>query len=102
MIPPFPESSYELWWDSPSGSRADDPWYFEEETYELSDQLDALDPDALLAWEEEETAHVVAEAFGAHELAPGQVMSTKVPPPFDGRSSWFARLQVAPAWRMAC
>ena len=77
------------WLLSPSGSRADDAWPEEQNTYDI------------FAIQEEDVGEdeftLSASTFGT-DLAPGQLMSAKVPPAFDGRGSWFAYEELVYDW----
>ena len=88
------------WSLSPSGSGAQDQW--PDETYYDTFDTQPVDVHAFGTWDEqqqhdEETA-LSANVYGASELAPGQLMSTKVPPAFNGRGSWFAYEEMVLDW----
>ena len=68
---------------SPSGSRAEETWPDEEIEQNSYDIFAVGDPEG------DDDFALSSSVFGT-DLAPGQLMSPKVPPAFDGRGSWFA------------
>ena len=85
-------------WLSPSGSGADAPWPDETtyETFEVSGHSQSewskepsYSDDVLMSHDpelegDEYTALNTSNTFGAGDLAPGQLMSVKVPPAWNG------------------
>ena len=98
------------WLQSSSGSRAqasaifsedtlpwptgwDDGAYHTTEQQELSTEFFNTGATALteLGYDVDDfTTYSTSDAFAGGELPPGAVMSTKIPPSFDGKGSWFA------------
>ena len=74
---------------------------------EFGTEASAWDDDAAFAADdfddlpqaEGEAFASTANVFGAHELSPGQLFNVKVPPAFDGRSSFFAYETLVYEWR---
>ena len=62
---------------------------------------DSFDP-ALRDDEDEYVALSAANVYGTSELAPGQHMSTKVPPSWNGQGSWFAFEELVQDWQDIC
>ena len=81
------------WMQSPSGSRAEETWPDEEEEYNSYDIFAVGDGEA----QGEDEFALSSSVFGT-DLAPGQLMSPKVPPAFDGRGSWFAFEELVYDW----
>ena len=88
------------WGQSPSGSRADDHWQYEEQHYDPYgvDAAANVAASESGAYQEDDEAFATGDVFGAHELAPGQLMNAKVPPAFNGRGSWFAYEELVLDW----
>ena len=85
------------WSLSPSGSRADDPWPEEtfQTAYDAENTQGVYTPTAV-PFDEDDA--MFAGAFGAVDLPPGQLMSTKIPPAFNGKGSWFAYEELVYDW----
>ena len=84
------ESLGDPWMLSPSGSGAQDPWPDESYFYEPADTF-TIDVNASEHWEGVDTVaddSTFANTYGT-DLAPGQLMSTKVPPAYNGKGNWF-------------
>ncbi len=76
------------WWQSPGGSAADyDTW--QNQTTDNYDQPQGYDNTGDANVTVDDGVFVTADVYGASDLAPGQFMSVKVPPAFDGHMSWF-------------
>ena len=102
------------WLQSPSGSRAEAPWQDEWNTFqpnaqtmqttmEFVDHNDWNWNDVFTSFEEgqdeEEVAALLSSAaLGVGDLPHGAVMSTKVPPAWNGRGSWFAYEELVNDW----
>ena len=95
---------------SPSGSRAqaNDPWdalqeFFpspEANVFGVQDEFDAVHT-ASENMDYQEDMAMVSSSLGM-ELAPGQIMSTKIPPEWNGRGSWFAYEELVFDWQDVC
>ena len=102
------------WLQSPSGSRAEAPWQDEWNTFQPNAQtmqttMESVEHndwnwnDVFTSFEEgqdeEEVAALLSSAaFGVGDLPHGAVMSTKVPPAWNGRGSWFAYEELVNDW----
>ena len=80
--------------ETPSGSGAFAPWP-DEAAYDTWSTNPAEDDD-------EFSSMNTSVTYGASELPPGVVMTTKIPPEFDGRGSWFAYEELVYDWCDAC
>ena len=106
------------WVESPSGSRAEDSWHYNDQydysnaahaAYEFDDWANisedhlayVTDPVDVGIDEEEQSYNdsAFANTFGASDLAPGQLMSPKVPPAYDGNTSFFAYEELVYDWQ---
>ena len=76
---------------SPSGSRAEETWPDEEI------EQNSYDIFAVGDFDGDDDFALSSSVFGT-DLAPGQLMSPKVPPAFDGRGSWFAFEELVYDW----
>ena len=91
------DSTWDPWLQSPSGSRAEaneTPWPDELPGYDVfgvadnsAEGFEADFPYDSIGQEDDSNEILVAHTYGA-DLAPGQLMSTKVPPAWNGRGSW--------------
>ena len=91
------DSSWDQWYESPSGSGAQDTWPTEspfEDSFTTSADAQG---ESYAFLDEEEGDAFVSHAFGA-DLAPGQLMSPKIPPAFTGKTSWFAYEELVYDW----
>ena len=94
------DPTWDSWSQSPSGSGAQETWQ-EENPFEnlLPDAFaTGVDTPGDFVELEAEEAALSANVFGASELAPGQVMSTKIPPAWSGQGSWFAIEELVDDW----
>ena len=93
------------WLESPSGSGAEAPWP-DEWSYHTQDNhsWNESSGDAFVSYPDEyDEEHTSASiSYGASELPYGAVMSTKVPPSWDGRGSWFAFEELVYDWEDSC
>ena len=98
------------WMLSPSGSRAmHGSWPMEdqERQYQTYTLQDASFQDVLMSAQDtgdddENTALNTANTFATGELPHGAVMSTTVPPNWNGRGSWFAFEELVYDWENGC
>ena len=97
------DPSGDPWLLSPSGSRADDSWnnqtdYETDDIFltgmEMPTSSNVTDVGYL---DEEDSTFSTSFAFGA-DLRPGELMSTKAPPAWNGRGSWFAYEELVYDW----
>ena len=101
------------WPQSPNGSGAeyDNTWLNETDTFNMlqSDcfehsHLDeetyatTLDDVFMMTLQEDSFVAQDSFTFGTEGLSPGQVMSPKVPPAFNGRTSWFYYEELVLDW----
>ena len=90
------------WLLSPSGSRAEDSWTTEDKEFTTDAFYGTEDWSyAVVTADQEldaEEAASYAITYGTGDLQPGQLMSPKVPPSFDGKSSWFAYEELIYDW----
>ena len=109
-------SSDDQWIQSSSGSGAASPW--QQETWWTDDWSSTFSSTTLESWPEEvsisetsesayladdeEYAAMSAHVFGASQLPHGVLMSTKIPPAWNGRGSWFAYEEMVNDWVDSC
>ena len=87
------------WMLSPSGSGAQDPWP-DESYYQEPNDTFTIDVNTSEHWEGADTVaddSTFANTYGA-DLAPGQLMSTKVPPAYNGKGNWFQFEELVYDW----
>ena len=104
-----------LWAQSPSGSGAQEPWpdvnenppsdewtstydSFTVDTVGFPVGLHGVQTPVNVGDFDPENEALAVQAYGASELAPGQLMSTKVPPAWSGKGSWFAYEELVYDW----
>ena len=103
------------WSQSPSGSGAENPWPEEysnyqpiaqamQTTFENVDMNEWNWNDVFTSYEEtgdyeEDNAALQTSVYGTNELPHGALMSTKIPPAWNGRGSWFAFEELVYDWQ---
>ena len=80
--------------------QTEDNWYYANTAQDQSDQaLESRDYDDAVDKEDEEYMAMAAGNTFGNELPPGQLMSTKVPPAWDGTGSWFNFEELVMDWQ---
>ena len=94
------------WMESPNGSGAEAPWpepytsFDNNNTFATADAWQEIAQDVFTSntdVEDDYSSLSTAHVFGT-DLPPGAVMSTKVPPAWSGRGSWFAYEELVNDW----
>ena len=84
------------WLQSPSGSRAEDTWTTTDAFPQNDDAFYGVNSPAD---DDEDFVLATNSTFGGSDLRPGELMSAKIPPAFNGKSSWFAYEEILYDWQ---